>query len=117
MGDTTLPIRIKADPRRPLIIVATPEVCTMIDAVANATGGMNRCDRCNQPLYVPCITSGVEGVHSDGSDHFRNSALDFRRFDWEPDRDKILASLKARLPDGYRYLLEQDHLHVERHRA
>lgn len=113
--DCTPPVRIKSDPRQPLILVVSPAVVTIIDVVAQSLGADLSCDKCNRPLYIPVITSGLEGVHGAGSDHHRNQAVDFRSKDWPRNEDALLRTLKEKLPAGYRYLMEGDHLHVERH--
>jgi hypothetical protein len=89
---------------------------TMIDAVARSVRGLGNCPTCKAPVYIPCLTSGADGIHSQDSPHYRNMALDFRSSDWPlGSRDSILRALKDELDAGlYHYVLESDHLHVER---
>jgi hypothetical protein len=112
--DTTLPVRIKADDKLPVIIVATPEATAIINALGRAAAGFGNCPTCKAPRYVPCITSGLEGVHSRNSRHYRNAALDARISDWPiGTRDALLRALSLELGPAFRYRLEVDHLHME----
>lgn len=60
------------------------------------------------------ITSGNDGAHRHDSKHYSNAALDFRIV-WAAFQERsFLQKLRESLPPSYRYLLESDHLHVER---
>ena len=60
------------------------------------------------------ITSGVEGRHSHGSDHYKGDALDFRTRHLHPVQAETLAMcIEERLGDDFDVVLEATHLHVE----
>lgn len=112
--DTTRPVRLKMS-AAPLVIVANQEVTVMIDAVARSVRSLGNCPTCKAPTYIPCVTSGADGIHSAFSPHYRNLALDFRSSDWPlGSKDTILRALTSELDARlYRYVLETDHLHIE----
>ena len=66
------------------------------------------------------ITTGIEGTHSVGSEHYTGLALDYRLNDIHPpeDRGRITVDAIAALGKDFDVLregagTEQDHLHVE----
>jgi hypothetical protein len=102
-SDTTLPVRLKVAPA-PIMLVVSSANAAIINAVAAAL----------QPFgLTPCVTSGIDGVHSRSSKHYANQAVDFRVADW-PDakRDSILKAIHDTLPANFKYIWEGDHLHV-----
>lgn len=104
MADMTLPVRLKID-AQPIILVVTPTVAQILDAVALAYKPFS---------LVPGITSGLEGKHKRKSEHYNNAAVDFRISDIPLQyRDDMLRKLKEILPITYSYILESDHLHVD----
>jgi len=69
--------------------------------------------------YPYCITSGIEGKHSERSDHWKGLALDFRT--WNDLSGKQLSSfvkkslkseLERLLGDEFYVLMEGNHLHI-----
>lgn len=59
------------------------------------------------------ITSGIEGSHSEYSDHYKGLALDFRtRYFHREDSYKVKAEMVDSLGDDYYILLHETHLHV-----
>lgn len=64
---------------------------------------------------VECvITSGIEGTHSLGSEHYKGDALDFRTRDaTKTQAFGIAEEVKKRLGDHFDVVLEGNHLHVE----
>lgn len=66
-----------------------------------------------------CITSGIEGKHSERSDHWRGDALDFRTWadltgkQLDSDTKKsLLTELQRLLGEEYFILMEHNHLHI-----
>lgn len=64
--------------------------------------------------YEVVITSGTEGAHSRGSEHYVGHALDFRTAGIPSDQaEEIRAEIANRLGPDFDVLLEVDHLHAE----
>ena len=60
------------------------------------------------------ITSGIEGTHSRGSEHYTGLAVDVRTSNLAPSQvTDVIAELKAALGPDFDILLEDDHLHAE----
>lgn len=60
------------------------------------------------------ITSGLDGRHRKGSRHYIGLALDLRSRDMGMgERGLIARELRQALGNGYRVLVERDHIHVE----
>ena len=60
------------------------------------------------------ITSGTDGTHSRGSEHYKGDALDFRtRHLAEGEKDKIGLEIRERLGPDYDVVIEGTHIHVE----
>jgi hypothetical protein len=60
------------------------------------------------------ITSGLDGKHRKGSRHYAGLALDLRSRDMGAgERSLIARELRENLGDGFRVLVEWDHIHVE----
>ncbi|MGZ8216223.1 hypothetical protein [Methylomagnum sp.] len=60
------------------------------------------------------ITSGLDGRHRKGSRHYSGLALDLRSRDLGgADRVLMARQLREALGDGFRVILERDHIHVE----
>lgn len=66
------------------------------------------------------ITSGIEGKHSWGSDHYKGDALDYRsrHIPNKVDKNLLLETLKKALGNDFDILLEgvgtaNEHYHVE----
>lgn len=56
----------------------------------------------------PVITSTYEGMHSPGSLHYANRAIDVRMLP-----NSVIDSIKQRLGKHYDVVREADHVHVE----
>ena len=69
--------------------------------------------------YVPTLTSGLEGIHSEESGHYYGRALDFRSHDL-PNDGEILWKIKQRFEEilgaDFLCLLEDNHFHLQRDR-
>lgn len=60
------------------------------------------------------ITSGLDGTHRKGSRHYVGLALDVRSRDMGAgERSLIARELRENLGDGFRVLVERDHIHLE----
>ena len=77
------------------------------------------CQACTEvyPGYIPTLTSGSDGIHSDQSGHYYGRALDFRSHDL-PNDGNLIWQIKERWEEllGVNYLciLEGDHFHLQR---
>ena len=61
----------------------------------------------------PVITSGIEGSHSEYSDHYKGYALDFRtRYFTADQAQKVATDVSEALGDDFFVLLHKTHLHV-----
>jgi len=94
-----LKIKAGVEPYRLLIMVA---------AVGNVA----------QTLLYPqdvVITSGIDGVHREGSKHYSLNAIDVRTNNFPTAKSKLIFqdSVKVRLGPDYDVVLEPDHLHIE----
>lgn len=94
-----LKIKAGVEPYRLMILIA---------AVANVA----------QTLLYPkevVITSGIDGVHKEGSKHYSLNAIDVRLNNFPTAKSKLIFQdqIKARLGAGYDVVLEPDHLHIE----
>ena len=71
-------------------------------------------ERVYNDIGAPCVcTSGLDGVHSEGSLHYQGRAWDFRTRDVK-DVAGLVAKLKQALdPMYYDLELEKDHIHIE----
>jgi len=64
--------------------------------------------------YQAVVTSGLDGVHSEGSLHPNGLAEDYRTRDVPLSVLPVMvAEVRARLGSDYDVVLESDHLHVE----
>lgn len=72
-------------------------------------------ESCYHHLGYDCIiTSGVDGEHSWGSEHYKGDAVDFRTRHMQPFHKKELVDMVASsLNEDYDVVLESTHLHVE----
>lgn len=112
--DTTRPVRLKLT-HVPTVVIITPENATIINAMVRSVMALGNCPMCKAPTYIPCLTSGLDGIHSAGSRHYANAALDFRSSDWPlGSRDTVLRALAGELGNDFTYRIESDHLHIER---
>jgi hypothetical protein len=60
------------------------------------------------------ITSGLDGKHCKGSRHYAGLALDLRSLNLKRNaRAQVRSELAVALGDGFRVLMENDHIHVE----
>src|SRR3990167_7878975 len=60
------------------------------------------------------ITSCRDGVHKDGSLHYKGEAFDFRTWYWRKEEvGKLVLDLMRELGSDYDVVLERDHCHVE----
>lgn len=60
------------------------------------------------------VTSANDGVHMEGSKHYKGLALDFRTRELPKScRSPLTAALRSALGREYDVVLEKDHLHVE----
>jgi len=69
----------------------------------------------NEEGFTCTITSCMDGVHKQGSLHYKGQALDFRTrhvVDEEALLD-IVQAIKFALGEEFDVVLEEDHLHVE----
>ena len=94
-----LKIKSGVEPYRLLIMVA---------AVGNVA----------QTLLYPTnvvITSGIDGVHREGSKHYSLHAIDVRTNNFPTAKSKLIFQdlVKTRLGADYDVVLEPDHLHIE----
>ena len=62
--------------------------------------------------YDVTITSGVDGVHSEKSDHYTGNAVDIRIRDFPGDVRRWTERMQKALGSYYFVLLEKDHIHV-----
>lgn len=102
----------KFDSVPPLIIIWTVDnvfIAKSLDAALHPLG------------FHATISGGMEGIHPGDhgdSKHYHGMALDFRSRDWPVlAQDGILRALERNLKANgraYHYILEGDHLHVER---
>lgn len=58
------------------------------------------------------ITSGLEGIHKQGSKHHSGEAVDLRIWDLE-DPDRCVMEMSAILGPDYDVVLESTHIHLE----
>ena len=64
--------------------------------------------------YILTVTAGQDGVHMEGSLHYRGYAVDLRSRDIPEDqRAGLLAAMKETLGPKFDIILEGDHFHVE----
>lgn len=64
--------------------------------------------------YDCMITSGVNGEHSRGSEHYKGDALDFRtRHMRAGDAARLTEEVRIALGKDFDVVLERTHLHVE----
>ena len=60
------------------------------------------------------VTSGLDGVHSQGSKHYLGRAIDLRtRYFGKDEVDVVVEDLRAALPNGYDVVVHPTHIHVE----
>lgn len=91
-----------------VVLMMTPEIERMITIVSNtlALAGLHL-----------VITSGAEGLHRDGSLHYRFRAFDMRNNNWsDGQRKEIPEALKrkfAALNYPVDVVVERDHIHIE----
>lgn len=60
---------------------------------------------------TPTITSGTEGKHKRGSEHYQGNAVDFRIWDMA-DPAACVEEMKLVLGENYFIQLEADHIHL-----
>lgn len=66
------------------------------------------------PAIIPTITSAHDGVHMDGSLHYKDLAWDLRTRNLQPDKtEEIARMLRVDLGDDWDVIVEKDHLHCE----
>ncbi len=63
----------------------------------------------------PCIiTSGTDGEHSRGSEHYKGDAMDYRIWYLRKDQlEQVVLVMKKRLGSDFDVVLEPTHIHVE----
>ena len=73
------------------------------------------CQQIISMVYVPTLTSGMEGKHSLESGHYHGRALDFRSKDVPFElRMPLKNRAQELLGSDYLVLLEDNHYHVQR---
>jgi hypothetical protein len=70
------------------------------------------CKIANGKSYIMTITSGRDGLHMNGSLHYKNLAIDIRRYDMK-NAKKTVELLKLALGKNFDIVLEKTHIHIE----
>jgi len=97
-------ILVKPDSVPPVLLHYTDDVHFLIRSVDEALHDFG--------LHA-FITSGMEGVHTRASKHFKSQAVDFRLVWALERRDLVLQAIKNKFGTRAKYILEPDHLHTE----
>jgi hypothetical protein len=94
--------------------------CLVIWTSTNLAIAEAFCQACTDllgPVYLPTLTSGMDGAHTLESGHYYGRALDFRRLDM-PEQTDALWQIKLKVEEylgtNYLCLLEADHYHIQR---
>lgn len=70
----------------------------------------NACKTFGQPFT---ITSVMDGLHKEGSLHYKGLAFDLRTRDFTNDKKTFASHLQACLGAQFDVVYENDHIHVE----
>lgn len=97
-------IFVKQDSVPPVLLHYTPDVAMLVETVDTVlhTFGLHA-----------FVTSGMDGTHKRGSQHYEGKAVDFR-INWGANnRAQFFELLTRAFGSRARYILESDHLHTE----